>query len=87
MADAIPSDVLAEALKKWAAINAQAADIEVAAEDPAIRALYLNPSASQLTGERASGRVVERSRFWGSGKEAGDSKPIAQGQSARVQRV
>jgi integrase/recombinase XerD len=48
---AIPSDVLAEAQRKRAAMNAEAAGIEIVADDPATRPIYLKDAIKKYLGE------------------------------------
>ncbi|MFI5110210.1 MAG: tyrosine-type recombinase/integrase, partial [Terriglobales bacterium] len=48
---AIPSDVLAEAQRKRAALDAQAAGIEIVAEDPSAHALYLKDAIDKFLAE------------------------------------
>jgi integrase/recombinase XerD len=58
---AIPSDVLAEAQRKRAAMNAQAAGIEIVPEDPAASALYLKDAVEKYLNEIEMNRA--RSTF------------------------
>lgn len=57
----IPSDVLAEAQRKRAAMNAQAAGIEIVAEDPATSTLYLTDTIKKYLNEIEMNRA--RSTF------------------------
>ena len=58
---AIPSDVLAEAQRKRAVMDAQAAGIEIVADDPANGALYLKDAVAKYLGEIEMNRA--RSTF------------------------
>lgn len=64
---AIPPDVLAEAQRKRAAVNAQAAGIEIVADDPATRALYLKDAVDRQVALKGSVGVLSSGQLFAAG--------------------